>query len=61
LRSVHAEAWIGIAFALLKTNRKDEAKAFFEMAKASSAVRELPWEDKLHKSFKTDELDKELR
>lgn len=60
LRSVHADAWVGIAYALMKTERVEEAKAFFEMAKASSAVRELQWADKLHKSDKTDALDKGL-
>lgn len=57
LRSVHAEAWIGIAYDLLKLEQNDEAKAFFEMAKATSAIRELPWADKLHKSEKTNALD----
>lgn len=57
LRSVHADAWVGIAYDLLNMNRLDDAKAFFEMAKASAAVRELLWTDKLHKSKKTDALD----
>lgn len=57
LRSVHADAWVGIAYNLLKLKRLEEAKAFFEMAKASAAIRELPWADKLHKSSKTAELD----
>lgn len=60
LRSVHADAWAGIAYALLRMKKTDEAKAFFEMAKASAAVRELPWADKLHKNAKTDALDAEL-
>jgi len=57
LRSVHADAWIGIAYNLLKLNQLEEANAFFEMAKASAAIRELPWADKLHKSEKTNVLD----
>jgi tetratricopeptide (TPR) repeat protein len=57
LRSVHADAWVGIAYDLLKLDQKEEAKAFFEMAKATTAVRELPWGDKLHKSEKTHALD----
>ncbi len=61
LRSVHADAWAGIAFNLLQLGKKDDAKAFFEMAKASSSVRELPWADKLHKSEKTNALDAALQ
>lgn len=57
LRSVHADAWVGIAYDLLKLDQKEEAKAFFEMAKATAAIRELPWGDKLHKSDKTHALD----
>lgn len=57
LRSVHADAWVGIAYNLLKLDQKEEAKAFFEMAKATAAIRELPWGDKLHKSEKTNALD----
>jgi len=57
LRSVHADTWVGIAYSLLKLGRLEEANAFFEMAKASAAVRELPWSDKLHKSQKTAALD----
>lgn len=57
LRSVHADTWVGIAYNLLKLGRLEEANAFFEMAKASAAVRELPWADKLHKSQKTAALD----
>ncbi len=57
LRSVHADTWVGIAYDLLKLGRLEEANAFFEMAKASDAVRELPWADKLHKSQKTAALD----
>lgn len=57
LRSVHADAWVGIAYNLLKLDQHDEAKAFFEMAKATAAIRELPWADKLHKSEKTNALD----
>ena len=58
LRSVHADAWVGIAYDLLKLDQHDEAMAFFEMAKATAAIRELPWADKLHKSEKTNALDK---
>lgn len=61
LRSVHADAWAGIAYDLLKMGQIEEAKAFFEMAKASSAVRELAWADKLHKSEKTKALDEALQ
>lgn len=61
LRSVHADAWAGIAYDLLKMGQIEEAKAFFEMAKASSSVRELPWADKLHKSEKTNALDAALK
>ncbi len=57
LRSVHADTWVGIAYDLLKLDQNDEAKAFFEMAKATVAIRELPWGDKLHKSDKTHSLD----
>jgi len=57
LRNVHADAWVGIAYDLLKMNQLEEAKAFFEMAKASAAIRELLWSDKLHKSEKTAALD----
>ncbi len=57
LRSVHADTWVGIAYDLLKLGRLEEANAFFEMAKASASVRELPWADKLHKSQKTAALD----
>ena len=60
VRNVRADTWAAIAYALLKLGKKDEARAFFEMAKASAAVREMPWADKLHKSEKTDFLDKEL-
>ncbi|MDO5845977.1 MAG: tetratricopeptide repeat protein, partial [Methanocorpusculum sp.] len=60
LRSVHADAWAGIAYSLLRLHKYDDAKAFFAMAKASAAVRELPWADKLHKSPKTAALDTEL-
>ena len=38
-------------------NQKDDARAFFEMAKATGSMRELPWADKLHKSYKTEALD----
>lgn len=58
LRNVHADAWVAIAYALLKMGKADDAKAFFEMAKASSIIRNLNWADKMHKSFKTEELDK---
>ena len=57
LRSVRADTWASLAYALLMLGKKEEAKAFFEMAKASAAVRELKWADKLHKSDKTRALD----
>ncbi|HJJ47349.1 MAG TPA: tetratricopeptide repeat protein, partial [Methanocorpusculum sp.] len=60
VRNVRADTWAAIAYALMKLGKKDEARAFFEMAKASAAIREMPWADKLHKSEKTECLDKEL-
>lgn len=57
LRNVRADTWASLAYALLMTGKKDEARAFFEMAKASAAVRELKWADKLHKTDKTIVLD----
>lgn len=57
LRNIRADTWAACAYALLKVGKKEEARAFFEMAKASSAVREFRWADKLHKSFRTAELD----
>lgn len=58
LRNVRADTWASCAYALLKAGKPEEARAFFEMAKASAAVRELKWADKLHKSAKTAELDR---
>lgn len=60
IRNVRADTWTAIAYALFMKGQKDEAKAFFAMAKASAAVRELPWADKMHKSEKTEVLDREL-
>jgi len=60
IRNVRADTWTAIAYALLMKGQKQEAKAFFEMAKASAAIRELPWADKMHKSEKTEILDREL-
>jgi len=60
IRNVRADTWTAIAYALLMKGQKQEAKAFFEMAKASAAIRELPWADKMHKSDKTVILDREL-
>lgn len=57
LRNVNADTWVAIAYALYKSGNTEDAQAFYEMAKASAAVRELPWADKMHKSAKTDELD----
>ena len=57
LRNVRADTWASLAYALLMLGKKEEAQAFFEMAKASAAVRELKWADKLHKSDKTRALD----
>ncbi|HJJ35619.1 MAG TPA: tetratricopeptide repeat protein [Methanocorpusculum sp.] len=57
LRNIRADTWAACAYALLQAGKKDEARAFFEMAKASSAVREFKWADKLHKSFRTAALD----
>ena len=57
IRNVHGDAWAGIAYALLKLGQMEEARAFFEMAKATGLMREIPWADKLHKSYKTEALD----
>lgn len=57
VRNINGDAWAGIAYALLMMNQKDDARAFFEMAKATGSMRELPWADKLHKSYKTEALD----
>ncbi|HJJ39571.1 MAG TPA: tetratricopeptide repeat protein, partial [Methanocorpusculum sp.] len=57
LRNVRADTWASLAYALFMTGKKEEARAFFEMAKASAAVRELKWADKLHKTEKTAVLD----
>ncbi|MDO5846930.1 MAG: tetratricopeptide repeat protein [Methanocorpusculum sp.] len=57
LRNIRADTWASLAYALLMLGKKEEAQAFFEMAKASAAVRELKWADKLHKSDKTRALD----
>ena len=57
VRNINGDAWAGIAYALLMLNQKDDARAFFEMAKATGSMRELPWADKLHKSYKTEALD----
>ena len=61
LRNIRADTWSSLAYALLKLGKKEEAKAFFEMAKASAAVRELKWPDKLHKSEKTRALDEAFK
>ncbi|HJJ48886.1 MAG TPA: hypothetical protein O0X39_07880 [Methanocorpusculum sp.] len=58
LRNVNADTWVAIAYALYKSGNLEDAQAFYEMAKASAAVREMPWADKMHKSEKTEELDK---
>ena len=57
LRNVRADTWASLAYALFMTGKTEEARAFFEMAKASAAVRELKWADKLHKTEKTAVLD----
>ncbi|HJJ29237.1 MAG TPA: BTAD domain-containing putative transcriptional regulator [Methanocorpusculum sp.] len=58
LHNVNADTWVAIAYALYKSGNSEDAQAFYEMAKASAAVREMPWADKMHKSEKTEELDK---
>lgn len=58
VRNISGDAWAGIAYALLMLDQKTEAQAFFEMAKASATMREIQWADKLHKSYKTEALDK---
>ncbi|MDR0980254.1 MAG: tetratricopeptide repeat protein [Methanocalculaceae archaeon] len=58
VRNINGDAWAGIAYALLMLDQKTEAQAFFEMAKASTSMREIPWADKLHKSYKTEALDR---
>ncbi|HJJ31411.1 MAG TPA: tetratricopeptide repeat protein [Methanocorpusculum sp.] len=57
LRNVRADTWASLSYALFLAGKKEEARAFFEMAKASAAVRELKWADKLHKTEKTAVLD----
>jgi len=57
LRNIRADTWAACAYALLQVGKQEEARAFFEMAKASSAVREFKWQDKLHNSFRTIALD----
>lgn len=57
LRNISGDAWAGIAYALLMLDNQDDARAFFEMAKATTAMREIPWADRLHKSYKTEALD----
>jgi tetratricopeptide (TPR) repeat protein len=56
-RNINGDAWAGLAYALLMLDQKPDAKAFFEMAKATGLMREIPLADKLHKSYKTEALD----
>jgi tetratricopeptide (TPR) repeat protein len=56
-RNINGDAWAGLAYALLMLDQKADAKAFFEMAKATGSMREIPQVDKLHKSYKTEALD----
>jgi len=58
VRNINGDAWAGIAYALLMLDQKTEAQAFFEMARATGSMREIPWADKLHKSYKTEALDR---
>ncbi|MDV0441284.1 tetratricopeptide repeat protein [Methanorbis furvi] len=58
VRNINGDAWVGIAYALLMMKNAADAQAFFEMAKATGSMREIPWADKLHKSYKTEALDK---
>ncbi|MDV0443377.1 tetratricopeptide repeat protein [Methanorbis rubei] len=57
VRNINGDAWVGIAYALLMMKNATDAQAFFEMAKATGSMREIPWADKLHKSYKTEALD----
>jgi tetratricopeptide (TPR) repeat protein len=57
IRNINGDAWVGIAYALLMLDQKTEAKAFFEMARTTGTIQEIPWADKLHKSYKTEALD----
>lgn len=57
VHNVCGDAWTGIAYSLLMEDRREEARAFWEMAKAADCVRGLPWVDKVHKSAKTEALD----
>ncbi len=57
VHNVSGDAWTGIAYCLLMQDRRDEARAFWEMAKAADCIRGLPWVDKVHKSSKTEALD----
>ena len=57
VHNVSGDAWAGIAYCLLMQDRRDEARAFWEMAKAADCIRGLPWVDKVHKSRKTEALD----
>ena len=58
VRNINGDAWAGIAYALLMLDQKTESRAFFEMAKATGSMREIPWAGKLHKSYKTEALDR---
>jgi len=60
LENVNADTWVAIAYALYKKGDLEDARAFYEMAKATVTVREMPWANKMHKSKKTEELDKVL-
>lgn len=57
VRNINGDVWAGIAYALLMLDKTSDARAFFEMAKATGSMREIPWADKLHKSYKTEALD----
>ncbi|MDR3101696.1 MAG: hypothetical protein LBU24_00405 [Methanocalculaceae archaeon] len=57
IKNANGDEWAGIAYAFLMMEKHDDTRAFFEMAKATASVREIPLTDKLHKSHKTVALD----
>lgn len=60
VHNINGDAWAGIAYNLLQLGQTDDAKAFWEMAKATDYMKGIAWIDKVHKSYKTDALDKAL-
>lgn len=57
IHNINADAWAGIAYSLLQLEKFEEAKAFWEMAKATDYMKGIAWIDRVHKSYKTDALD----